>query len=78
MKAAKIILAVIAIVFSASGLLDVISFDIAIPIMLFASATNMVLNGVEYKKNNNTSGFIVNIAAAVFVYVVVIYNVFIG
>lgn len=63
---------------AALGLLKVLAFDVSIPIMLFASATNMILNSVEYKKKNNNSGYIITVVAALFVYVVIIYNVFIG
>lgn len=78
MKVAKIILSIVTILFAALGLLKVLSFDVSIPIMLFALATNMLLNSVEYKKKNNNSGYIITVAAALFVYVVIIYNVFIG
>lgn len=78
MKAARIILSIVTILFAVLGLLKVLPFDVSIPIMLFALATNMILNSVEYKKKNNNGGYIINAVAALFVYVVIIYNVFIG
>lgn len=78
LKVAKIILSIVTILFAALGLLKVLAFDVSIPIMLFALATNMILNSVEYKKKNNNSGYIITVVAALFVYVVIVYNVFIG
>ncbi len=78
MKTAKIILLVITIVFSGLGLLKVLSFDISNPIMLTSLATLLLLRSGEYKNHKEKSGFILTLTAALFVYVVVIYNVFIG
>jgi len=78
MKIAKIILSIITIVFAILGLFKILSFDIANPIMLFALATLLVLRSIEYKKNRGNSGFILTILTALFVYIVIIYNVFIG
>lgn len=49
-KIAKIILSIIIMVFALLGLLKILSFDIANPIMLFALATLLVLRSTEYKK----------------------------
>ena len=62
MKIAKIILSIVTMLFALLGLLKVISFDIANPI----------------KKSRENSSFILTVITAVFLYVVVIYNVFIG
>lgn len=70
MKIAKIILSIITMFFATLGLVKILSFDIAIPLMLVSLATLLLLRSVEYK-NNRDKG------TAVFVYVVVIYNVFI-
>lgn len=78
MKIAKIILSIVTISFALLGLLKVISFDIANPIMFLALATLLVLRSIEYKKNRDNSGFILTIITAIFLYIVVIYNVFIG
>ena len=78
MKFVKIILSIITMLFALLGLLRVISFDIANPIMFLALATLFVLRSMEYKKDRDNSGFILTIFTAMFLYIVVIYNVFIG
>lgn len=78
MKIAKIILSIITILFAVLGIVKVLSFDITNPIMLTSLATLLLLRSVEYKKSRDKSGFILTIITALFVYVVVIYNVFIG
>lgn len=78
MKIAKIILSIITMLFALLGLLKVVSFDIANPIMFLALATLLVLRSVEYKKSRENSSSIITVITAVFLYVVVIYNVFIG
>ena len=72
MKIAKIILSIVTMLFALLGLLKVISFDIANPIMFLALATLLVLRSRE------NSSFILTVITAVFLYVVVIYNVFIA
>ena len=78
MKIAKIILSIVTMLFALLGLLKVISFDIANPIMFLALATLLVLRGIEYKKSRENSSFILTVITSVFLYVVVIYNVFIA
>ena len=78
MKIAKIILSIITILFAVLGLVKILPFDIANPIMLVSLAILLLLRSVEYKNNRDKSGFIMTCLTAVFVYVVVIYNVFIG
>lgn len=78
MKTVKIILAVITMLFAALGLVKILPFDIAIPVMLVSLATFLLVSSVEYKKSRDKKGFIMTCLSAVFVYVVVIYNVFIG
>ena len=78
MKIAKIILSIVTMLFALLGLLKVISFDIANPIMFLALATLLVLRSIEYKKSRENSSSILTVITAVFLYVVVIYNVFIG
>ena len=77
-KIAKIILSIVTMLFALLGLLKVISFDIANSIMFLALATLLVLRSVEYKKSRENSSFILTVITAVFLYVVVIYNVFIA
>ncbi len=55
-----------------------LSFDISNPIMLTSLATLLLLRSIEYKSSRDKSGFILTIITALFVYAVVIYNVFIG
>lgn len=78
MKIAKIILSIVTMLFALLGLLKVISFDIANPIMFLTLATLLVLRSIEYKKSRENSSFILTVITAVFLYVVVIYNVFIA
>ena len=78
MKIAKIILSIITMLFAVSGLVKILPFDIANPIMLVSLATLLLLRSVEYKNNREKGGFIMTCLTAVVVYVVVIYNVFIG
>ena len=46
--------------------------------MFLALATLLVLRSIEYKKSRENSSFILTVITAVFLYVVVIYNVFIA
>ena len=78
MKAIKITLSVITVFFAGLGLLKVLSFDISNPVMLTSLATLLLLRSIEYKNNRDESGFLLTIITALFVYSVVIYNVFIG
>ncbi len=78
MKIAKILLSIIAILFAVLGLTKVLLFDITNPIMLTSLATLLLLRSVEYKNSREKNGFVLTCLTAVFVYVVVIYNVFIG
>ena len=77
MKIAKIILSIITVLFAVLGLVKILPFDMANPIMLVSLATLLLLRSVEYKNNRDKSGFIMTCLTAVFVYVVVICNVFI-
>ena len=77
MKAIKITLSVITVFFAGLGLLKVLSFDISNPVMLTSLATLLLLRSIEYKNNRDKSGFLLTIITALFVYSVVIYNVFI-
>ena len=77
-KILKVVLSLITILFAVLGLLKVLAFDITNPIMLTSLATLLLLRSVEYKNSREKSGFVLTCLTAVFVYVVVIYNVFIG
>ena len=50
MKIAKIILSIVTMLFALLGLLKVISFDIANPIMFLALATLLVLRSIGIRK----------------------------
>ena len=76
MKIAKILLSIFTILFATLGLVKILPFDIANPIMLTSLATLLLLRSVEYKNSREKGGFILTCLTAVFVYVVVIYNVF--
>lgn len=79
MKAIKILLSVITIIFAGLGLFRVLSFDISNPIMFTSLATFLILQSVEYKNTvgKSKNDFVLTFIAALFVYAVVIYNVFI-
>lgn len=78
MKILKILLSIITILLATLGLLRILQFDIAIPIMLASLATLLLLRSIEYKNSREKSASILTCLTAVFVYAVVIYNVFIG
>lgn len=78
MKTIKIILSGITILFAGLGLLKVLSFDVSNPVMFTSLATLLLVRSIEYKNNRDKSGFILTLITALFVYVVVLYNVFIG
>lgn len=50
MKITKIILSIITMLFAVLGLVKILPFDIANPIMLVSLATLLLLRSVEYKK----------------------------
>jgi len=79
MKILKVLLSVITIIFAGLGLFKVLPFDISNPIMFTSLATYLLLESVEYRKTKGRSkvDFILTFIAALFVYAVVIYNVFI-
>ena len=76
MKAIKIALSVITVLFAGLGMLKVLSFDRSNPIMSTSLATLLLLNSIEYKNNGDKNGFILTILTALFMYAVVIYIVF--
>lgn len=78
LKFIKIILSVVTIIFAGLGLLRILSFYISNPVMLISLATLLLLRSVEYKNSRDNNGFILTFMTALFVYIVVIYNVFIG
>ena len=77
-KSQKSFYLLITVLFAVLGLVKILPFDMANPIMLVSLATLLLLRSVEYKNNRDKSGFIMTCLTAVFVYVVVICNVFIG
>ena len=58
MKITKIILSIITMLFAVLGLVKILPFDIANPIMLVSLATLLLLRSVEYKNNRDKGGFI--------------------
>lgn len=77
MKAAKIILSIIAILSAILGLTKIIPFNIAYPIMLVSLATILLFRGIEYRNNRERTGFIVTTLTATVVYILVLYILFI-
>lgn len=53
MKITKIILSIITMLFAVLGLVKILPFDIANPIMLVSLATLLLLRSVEYKNNRD-------------------------
>lgn len=51
MKILKVLLSVITIIFAGLGLFKVLPFDISNPIMFTSLATYLLLESVEYRKN---------------------------
>ena len=78
MKIMKILLTIIAILFAAFGLFKVLSFDIVNPIISISLATLLLLRGIEYKNDRDQNGFILNLIAAMLLYIFVIFNVFLS
>lgn len=78
MKIMKILLTIITILFAAFGLFKVLSFDIANPIIAVSLATLLLLRGIEYKNDRDKSVFILNLIAAMLLYIFVIFNVFLS
>lgn len=78
MKIVKFLLFIITILFAILGLMKILSFDIANPIMFTSLATLLLVRSIEYKKSREKNGYILTFLATLFVYAVVIYNVFIG
>lgn len=80
MKIMKILLSVITIIFAGLGLFKVLSFDISNPVMFTSLATFLLLQSIPYKNTvgKRKSEFILTFIAALFVYAVVIYNIFFG
>lgn len=78
MKITKILLTITTILFALLGLLKKVVFDVTQPLMSFSLATLLLLLGIEDKKKNYKLGFIINTVLAVLLYIVIVYNVFIG
>lgn len=74
----KILLTIIAILFAAFGLFKILSFDIVNPIISVSLATLLLLRGIEYKNSRDQNGFILNLIAAMLLYIFVIFNVFLS
>ena len=78
MKYIILILSGITIVFAALGLFRILPFNTAIPVMLTSLATLLLLRSIEYKNSRDKNGFLFTFLAAILIYVIIIYNVFIG
>ena len=82
MKTARFVLSVtlslIVIVFAVLGLLGIVSYDIGHPIMFVALATLLVVRSIDAKMNKDNLNFVLMLVSALFVYAVVVYNLFIG
>lgn len=75
MKITKIILTIIMIVFVALGLFRILPFDIINPIIGTSLATLLLLRSIECKKSRDNTGFLFTFIGAIFIYIVVIFNV---
>lgn len=68
----------ITVVFAVLGLFRILPFDTSIPFMLFSLATLLLLRSIEFKNSRDKIGFLMSLLAAMFIYMIIIYNVFIG
>lgn len=75
MKITKIILTTIMIVVAALGLFRILPFNITNSIMFTSLATLLLLRSIEWKKSRDKKGFLFTFIAAVFIYIVVIFNI---
>lgn len=75
MKITKIILTTIMIVVAALGLFRILPFNITNSIMFTSLATLLLLRSIEWKKSRDKTGFLFTFIAAVFIYIVVIFNI---
>ncbi len=75
MKITKIILTTIMIVVAALGLFRILPFNITNSIMFTSLATLLLLRSIEWKKSRDKIGFLFTFIAAVFIYIVVIFNI---
>ncbi len=75
MRMAKIIFSIITIIFALLGLTGVLPFNISNPIMLTSLAVMLLLSAIEYKQKRVNIGFVLIMAAVVFILFVVVYNV---
>ena len=75
MKITKIILTTIMIVVAALGLFRILPFNITNSIMFTSLATLLLLRSIEWKKIRDKTGFLFTFIAAVFIYIVVIFNI---
>ncbi len=78
MKIAKILLSITTVLFALLGLLKVLAFEISQPLTMFSLATLLLIRAIEDKKKNDKLGLIIGLVLSVFLYIVIIYNVFIG
>ena len=78
MKITKIILSIITMLFAVLGLVKILPFDIANPIMLVSLATLLLLRSVEYNNNRDKGGFIITYLTTEFFYFLLILYFFIG
>lgn len=75
MEITKIILTTIMIVVAALGLFRILPFNITNSIMFTSLATLLLLRSIEWKKSRDKTGFLFTFIAAVFIYIVVIFNI---
>ena len=68
MKIVKFLLFIITILFAILGLMKILSFDIANPIMFTSLATLLLVRSIEYKKSREKNGYILTFLATLFVY----------
>ena len=63
------------IVVAALGLFRILPFNITNSIMFTSLATLLLLRSIEWKKSRDKTGFLFTFIAAVFIYIVVIFNI---
>ena len=72
------VLSLITVVCAVVGLFGFVSYDFTMPIMLVSFGTLLLVRAIQYKQNGNNQVFTYSLIGAIFLYGVVIYNLFIA
>lgn len=78
MKYIMLALSGIVVIFAGLGLFRILPFDTSTPIMMVSLATLLLLKSIEFKNSKDKNNFLLILLVAIFIYILVIYNIFIG